>query len=1143
MDRSGQSQSAKPRKELNWWHSFNSWWRDEYDKLGRRPRMQEVDNWYREHAEQTWGVDKPSLEATRDHAKCLRSKKELREYFQRYHAKKQLGASFTDMRQMRGRRQRSGSQQLGTGTQPTRSNSDPGVCGGGGGGGTSGGTSGGLSGALSSYEGCCDGSSGGGDASGGNPGTNQTAASTQLLSAITGSPNCTGTGNGVQDPERNQELRVQGREPDRTIEDGVVAGPSNGVSGGPSALAPSALAGGPDGDDAQLLGRLQEMCASAHIAMQQYEGDDGRDDRGGSAPSRLQSSSYKLQHGVPPATESSCGLGCTDNLFPDHDANKMAAKVLANCNHHAATLNCQLQPDCSGGDGNRGDGGGGGGDGDGGDGDGDGGEGGGGGGGGDEGRVDGQSGAEQIHIAMPGAAAPGSSPAVLSAPTVSHRGASNVRQHTSAAMPSPRSQPHPLHGHSSVPNTDGHGSAGSAESHPGKTALVTRLLEDLASTALGRRIFWDPEALPEQGAQRTGANMGAPYVCSAAANAIAAGLLEGKAQDPGTLLITAARRAVKQHESMPSPPSAAAAPRASHQQHRNQEPQMLLTAHVKAPNEEPVVESNDRMAAMTSSEPRGMKAATLAAERGPSVRPIEDATVATAAVSPGEADAVMHDPEGRGNVGQSATPSSQEQPQHQPQYQPANDRNAVATAAGANDGDSAAPGQLLLASHCFAVGGHVGGGDDTDYGDGGRRGSGSPSPAPDGGSPEPPTLGLAEPSLSALPDPPSATETGDGEPASGVAHLPPLSCRSSGAFTGCVDDAEATGGSSATVSAGSKRSAGALELIRTPSLRVPGAPDGDVAETPNLHRAPKRLRLEHAQQGTGWGSLRQRGSGDLSVGGGRTSASRHGSGILPGGGIHSGSPPEPFRTPMLLFQRSIGKEGLSGLGSVGLTSSFSVLHARESASTRVGMPSQLSLLPRESVGTANVPPALAARESLETRLMPPPSLPLHERSSVVRSQPSSAIASQQNYPADYPQDLLQQQMQRKHQEQRQGHDRSPVFASGLDPIAVAAAAFVDKPGGRHAATAQPPPLVRDGGGGISKANGRAAAEPLPPSTGLTGRLSNGVQFFLQSRDIERMCVRQPLDDGRLLEAQMQVITVRLSLPATAIGALRQAQPR
>ncbi|GFR46586.1 hypothetical protein Agub_g8191 [Astrephomene gubernaculifera] len=89
MDRSGSANTgAKPRKELNWWHSFNSWWRDEYDRLGRRPRMQEVDDWYRENAERIWGAEKPSLEATRDHAKCLRSKKELREYFQRYNARK-----------------------------------------------------------------------------------------------------------------------------------------------------------------------------------------------------------------------------------------------------------------------------------------------------------------------------------------------------------------------------------------------------------------------------------------------------------------------------------------------------------------------------------------------------------------------------------------------------------------------------------------------------------------------------------------------------------------------------------------------------------------------------------------------------------------------------------------------------------------------------------------------------------------------------------------------------------------------------------------------------------------------------------------------------------------------------------------------
>ncbi|GLI62796.1 hypothetical protein VaNZ11_005544 [Volvox africanus] len=1131
MDRSGQSQSAKPRKELNWWHSFNTWWRDEYDRLGRRPRMQEVDDWYREHAERTWGMDKPSLEATRDHAKCLRSKKELREYFQRYNAKKQLGRPFTDMRQMRGGRQRSGSQPVGTSTQSTRSNSD---ADGGGGGGTSGGTSGGLSGALSGYEVCCDGSSGGGDASGSNPGTNQASASPRQLSVmLTESPLCAGKAKRVLDQGRNQVHGGQGWTHENALGNGVVAGLNNAVSMA-GVLGSCPVTSGPDADDgARLLGRLQEMCASTHFAMQQQQqqrgGDEGKNNRGGSPPFRVQLSNYKpRQHGSRPETQPSCGLGCT-NI----DANEIAAHGLASCNHLTAILNCRSQPSRRGGDD----------------------------GGGDE-----SGAARKVHTETSGAAPPRSSPPLVNASTVLPE------------MPSAHSQQQPVHCHSSVANddtavgasggahllgnsgaageaaivvppegqgsaaaADGQRSAVAAESCPGKPAVVTRWMADVASSAMDRWIPWDHEVLPEQDVQRAD-------VSGAATNVIAAALSGGiQVEDLETLLSTATRRAVKQHDSVPPPPLAVAVPGgASQPQHWNRDAQALLhVAHGKAPSGEPAAadESYDRIADTTSGEPEGLKAAALAVEKEPSVRRGEIAAVTAAAASPGDADPVMHHPEGSGNVGPSATPYQEQQRRQEQASAPI--ASAAGAGAGAKGVESAAAGRLFLLSHCFAIGGHVGRSDDTDCGGGGHRGSGSTSPAPDGDAPKPPTLGLGEPSLSALPD----LTSDDGEPAAGLTHQPPLSYRSSGAFTGCVDEPEATGGNSTNVSAGSKRSAGALELIRTPSLRVPGAPDEDAAETPSLYRAPKLLRLEHAQQGAVRCSLKHRG---VEAGAGRAhTTSRPGSGPVPSGGIHSDPPPEPFRTPMLLFQRSIGKEGLSSLGGGGLTPLPSVLHARESASTRCGMLSQLPLPPRESVATAHVPPALTARESLETRLMPPPSLPLHERSSAVRSQPSSAITIQHNYPVEHPEDLLkqhmlQQQTLRKHQEQRQGQDHPPVSPSGLDAVAAVAAAvgFDGKPGSwQPVAAAQPPAFVRDGGSGNSIADGKAAAGSPQPSAGVADRLSHDVQIFLQSRGIERMRVRQPLDDGRLLEVQLQVITVCLTLPATSIGALRRrAQP-
>lgn len=44
--------------------------------------------WYEEHARRTWPEDLPSWVDTREHAKCLRSPEEVRDYFRDYRAKK-----------------------------------------------------------------------------------------------------------------------------------------------------------------------------------------------------------------------------------------------------------------------------------------------------------------------------------------------------------------------------------------------------------------------------------------------------------------------------------------------------------------------------------------------------------------------------------------------------------------------------------------------------------------------------------------------------------------------------------------------------------------------------------------------------------------------------------------------------------------------------------------------------------------------------------------------------------------------------------------------------------------------------------------------------------------------------------------------
>lgn len=44
--------------------------------------------WYDNHADETWGNEKPTVQETRVHAKCLRSVESVRDYFRDYRAKK-----------------------------------------------------------------------------------------------------------------------------------------------------------------------------------------------------------------------------------------------------------------------------------------------------------------------------------------------------------------------------------------------------------------------------------------------------------------------------------------------------------------------------------------------------------------------------------------------------------------------------------------------------------------------------------------------------------------------------------------------------------------------------------------------------------------------------------------------------------------------------------------------------------------------------------------------------------------------------------------------------------------------------------------------------------------------------------------------
>lgn len=84
----GIGSTSGDRRPLRFWQPFNSWWRTEFDRHGRRPTSQEIEGWYCLHAEGVWGAAAPSLQETRVHAKCLRSVDGVKKYFNAYRAKK-----------------------------------------------------------------------------------------------------------------------------------------------------------------------------------------------------------------------------------------------------------------------------------------------------------------------------------------------------------------------------------------------------------------------------------------------------------------------------------------------------------------------------------------------------------------------------------------------------------------------------------------------------------------------------------------------------------------------------------------------------------------------------------------------------------------------------------------------------------------------------------------------------------------------------------------------------------------------------------------------------------------------------------------------------------------------------------------------
>ena len=90
---------APNRKPAGLWDPFNVWWRARREALaGKRPPGDEVASWWKESADRTWGAKKPTEQETRKHAKCLRSKNEIVNYFRVYRGnKKKAGGQDDDL--------------------------------------------------------------------------------------------------------------------------------------------------------------------------------------------------------------------------------------------------------------------------------------------------------------------------------------------------------------------------------------------------------------------------------------------------------------------------------------------------------------------------------------------------------------------------------------------------------------------------------------------------------------------------------------------------------------------------------------------------------------------------------------------------------------------------------------------------------------------------------------------------------------------------------------------------------------------------------------------------------------------------------------------------------------------------------------
>ncbi|GFR45368.1 hypothetical protein Agub_g6743, partial [Astrephomene gubernaculifera] len=81
---------AARRRPTNFWVEFNNWARNVKDTEGGKPRVQAIWDWYTENANTVWPDPRtrPTFEQAKRHAKGIRAKSAIRDYFRDYRRRK-----------------------------------------------------------------------------------------------------------------------------------------------------------------------------------------------------------------------------------------------------------------------------------------------------------------------------------------------------------------------------------------------------------------------------------------------------------------------------------------------------------------------------------------------------------------------------------------------------------------------------------------------------------------------------------------------------------------------------------------------------------------------------------------------------------------------------------------------------------------------------------------------------------------------------------------------------------------------------------------------------------------------------------------------------------------------------------------------